>query len=141
MVFFFFFVDFLWPFFFLKIHTGRWYLASVSDNVSLKNDLAVFIIKTLPFRWGYCSVSPRGRSCLIYLHLQYLATNWRRSKAKYLHLSYKVIPPSFFFVKTLEKVIKLSTVLIFFLSGSFEDMCIFHVFQLSFDGVVSTNKR
>ena len=40
-------------------------------------------------------------------------------------------PPPFLFVKTIEKVIRLSTVL-FFLSDSFEDMGIFHVFQLSF---------
>ena len=38
------------------------------------------------------------------------------------------IPP-FLFVKTIEKVIKLCTVLIFF-SGGFEDMVIFHVFNL-----------
>ena len=41
---------------------------------------------------------------------------------------------SFLFVKTIEKVIRLCTVLIFFMSGSFEDIDIFHVFQLSFDG-------
>ena len=35
--------------------------------------------------------------------------------------------------KTIEKVIRLCTVLIFFLSGRFEDMGIFHVFQLSFE--------
>ena len=39
----------------------------------------------------------------------------------------------YFFVKTTEKVIRLCTVLTFF-NGSFEDMGIFHVFQLSFDG-------
>ena len=39
-------------------------------------------------------------------------------------------PPQFLFVKTIEKVIKLCTVLIF-LSDSFVDM---GVFQLSFDG-------
>ena len=32
------------------------------------------------------------------------------------------------------KLIRLCTVWIFTLSGSFEDMDIFHVFQLSFDG-------
>ena len=37
------------------------------------------------------------------------------------------------FGKTIEKVIRLCTVSIF-LSGSFEDIDIFHVFQLSFDG-------
>ena len=35
---------------------------------------------------------------------------------------------SFLFVKTIEKVIRLCTVLIFFMSGSFEDMGIFYVF-------------
>ena len=40
--------------------------------------------------------------------------------------------PPVLFVKTIDKVIRLCTVLIFFLSGSFEG--IFHVFQLSFDG-------
>ena len=54
-------------------------------------------------------------------------------------------PPSpFLFVKTIEKVIRLCTVLIFFFSVSFEDMGIFHVFQLSFDeggGVISTHNR
>ena len=59
----------------------------------------------------------------------------------YLYLS----PPPFSFVKTIEKVIRLCTVLIFFfLSGSFEDMGPFHVFQLSFDGggtVISTYNR
>ena len=48
----------------------------------------------------------------------------------------------FLFVKTIEKVIRLSTALIFF-SGSFEDIGIFHVFQLTFDGegVKSIHKR
>ena len=37
-------------------------------------------------------------------------------------------PPLFLFVKTIEKVIRLCTVLnIFFLSGSFEDKAIFHL--------------
>ena len=34
-------------------------------------------------------------------------------------------------MKTIEKVIRLYTGLIFFSSGSFEDMGIFHVFQIS----------
>ena len=34
----------------------------------------------------------------------------------------------FLFVKTIEKLIRLFTSLIFFLSGSFEDMVIIHVF-------------
>ena len=38
------------------------------------------------------------------------------------------LSPLFLFVKTIEKVIRLCTVLIFFLSGSFEDMGIFHVY-------------
>ena len=38
------------------------------------------------------------------------------------------------FVKIIKILIRLCTVLIFFLSCSFEDMGIFHVFQLSFDG-------
>ena len=37
-------------------------------------------------------------------------------------------------MKTIEKVIRLCTVLNFFLSGSFEDMAIFHVIQLIYDG-------
>ena len=44
------------------------------------------------------------------------------------------------FMKAIVKVIRLCTVLTF-LRGSFEDMGIFHVFQLSFDGgwgVIST---
>ena len=50
---------------------------------------------------------------------------------------YPTPPLPFLFVKTIEKVIRLCTVLIFFclLSGSFEDMGIFHEFQLSFVGV------
>ena len=39
----------------------------------------------------------------------------------------KSTPAPFLFVKTIEKVIRLCTVLIFFLSGSFEDMGIFQV--------------
>ena len=37
--------------------------------------------------------------------------------------------PQFLFVKTIEKVIRLCTVLIFFLIGSFEDRAIFHHFS------------
>ena len=41
----------------------------------------------------------------------------------------------FLFVKIIEKVMRLCTVLkIIFLSGSFEDRAIFHVSQLSYDG-------
>ena len=43
--------------------------------------------------------------------------------------------PQFSFVKTIEKVIRLCTALIFFfLNGIFEDMGIFHVFYLSVMG-------
>ena len=43
--------------------------------------------------------------------------------------------PPFLFVKTIEKVIRLCTVLKKkSLSGSFEDRAIFHVSQLSYDG-------
>ena len=45
-------------------------------------------------------------------------------------------PPLFLFVKTIEKEIRLCTVLNKkYLSGSFEDRAIFHVSQLSYDGV------
>ena len=40
-------------------------------------------------------------------------------------------PPPFLFVKTIEKVITLLYCVFIFLSGSFEDMGIFHVFYLS----------
>ena len=42
--------------------------------------------------------------------------------------------PLFLFLKTIEKEIRLCTVLIFFFIGSFEDRAIFHVIQLSYDG-------
>ena len=50
-----------------------------------------------------------------------------------MHLSYdrggaQSAPPLFLFEKTIEKVIRLCTVLSFF-SGSFEDKTIFHVIQ------------
>ena len=38
------------------------------------------------------------------------------------------------FVKTIEKVMRSCTVLIFFVSGRFEDRAIFHVIQFSYDG-------
>ena len=56
----------------------------------------------------------------------------------------EAIPPPFLFVKTIEKVIRLCTVLMFyFLNGSFEEMGIFHVFQLSFvvGGIISIHNR
>ena len=44
-------------------------------------------------------------------------------------------PPLFLFVETIEKVIRLCTVLKKkSFSGSFEDRAIFHVSQLSYDG-------
>ena len=43
-------------------------------------------------------------------------------------------PPPILFVKTKEKIIRLCTVLSFYFSGSFGDIGIFYVFQLSFEG-------
>ena len=53
----------------------------------------------------------------------------------YGNLKAQSAPPLFLFVKTIEKVIRLCTVLKNkSLSGSFEDRAIFHVSQLSYDG-------
>ena len=48
------------------------------------------------------------------------------------------VPPLFLFVNTIEKVIRLCTVLKKkSLSGSFEDRAIFNVSQLSYDGPIT----
>ena len=59
-----------------------------------------------------------------------------------VNISFLYVNFSFEFVKTIEKVIRLCTVLIFF-SGSFEDMGIFHVFHHSFNGggIISIHNR